>query len=90
MRGTDAQGVAVLLQVQPRTDETIDVPAVPQREDEESEGSAMAEWWRGFCWGVGIGVAVDLAALGLFIIGAMIDDWRLERRLLDRIKVGRY
>jgi len=88
MRRADAQGVDRLLQVQPRGDEAVDVPAVPQRTDEESEGGSMGEWWTGFCWGIGVGVAVDLAAVGLFIIGAMIDDWRVERRSVDRIKVG--
>lgn len=46
----------------------------------------MGEWWRGFLWGLGVGVAVDLAAIGLFILGAMIDERRLERRFLERIK----
>jgi hypothetical protein len=86
MRGADEQGVAGLLQVQPRGDEKNDVPAVSQREDEESEGSAMAEWWIGFLYGAGAVSVVEVVlavAIGLYFR-------RQERKALDRLEARLY
>ncbi|HQT96839.1 MAG TPA: hypothetical protein PK416_03035 [Thermodesulfobacteriota bacterium] len=47
----------------------------------------MSEWWVGFCWGIGAGVAADLAAVGLFILWAMFDERRSIKRSEDRIRI---
>jgi glutathione S-transferase len=88
MRRADEQGIAGLLHVQPRGNEKNDVPAVPQREDEESEESAMAEWWIGFLYGAGavsVGEVVLAVAIWLWIR-------HQDRKALRRIeaRLGRY
>jgi len=85
MRGADEQGIAGLLQVQPRGDAEIDVHAVPHGEDQESEGSAMGEWWVGFFWGAGavsVGEVVLAVAIWLWID---YQDRKALRRLESRL-----
>jgi hypothetical protein len=86
MQRADAQGVDRLLQVQPRGNEKNDVPPVAHGEDEESEGSAMAEWWIGFLYGAGavsVGEVALAVAIGLYFR-------RQERKALDRLEARLY
>jgi hypothetical protein len=81
----DAQGVDRLLQVQPRGNEKNDVPPVAHGEDEESEGSAMAEWWIGFLYGAGavsVGEVVLAVAIWLWI---RYQDRKALRRFENRL-----
>ena len=93
MHRADEQGVDGLLQVQPRSDEAVDVPAVPQRKDEESEGSAMDQfwdqWWVGFVYGaVAVSVAEVVLAVGI-ALWLRHRDRKAARRAEARIRLCR-